>query len=136
MQLYWAAPTSNLPAKEHFSSSHKKNNKNRPGIYPVRKKSRLCSGSDPEVKAKQAWRMHTWVCALPRPPSVFALAQCPFTPPSTPHTVWHLNPANGIISPGGQFSRMENRLSLLHQIAAQLCWHQHCFLTPYCCLSV
>lgn len=43
----------------------------------------------------------------------FSLCPCPVPPqlpPSTPHTVWHLNPANGIISPRGQFSRMENSI--------------------------
>lgn len=77
-----------------------------------------------------------WHCLItpsPQPHTIFALAPCPFSPSHTSHTVWHLNPANGIISPRGQFSRMENSisLSLLHQIAVELCWHQHCLLTPY-----
>lgn len=75
----------------------------------------------------------TWVWApVSLTPSQYSIAlYTPITLTTTPHTVWHLNPANRIISPTGQFSRMENRLDLLHQIAVKLFWHHHYFLTPF-----
>lgn len=71
-----------------------------------------------------------------RPTLSSDMASAPSAPTTTTLTsqaVWHLNPANRIISPRGQFSRMENSISvsLLHQIAVELCWHLRCLLTPY-----
>lgn len=119
---------------EAGSSADGSAGRGRTGRLPARSRLQKMLGKIPATSGlrsplDRAQRLHTWTGALPRPPSVFALAQCTNTTVS--HTVWHLNPANRIISPRGQFSRMENGLSLLHQIAVEMFWHQRYLPDPF-----
>lgn len=56
-------------------------------VNPGEDKSLLCRSSDPEVKAKRAWRLHTWVTLPhhPLPPTAHHFCPCPMPLQPLPH---------------------------------------------------
>lgn len=66
-----------------------------------KKRSLVGADSSPEVSLRQTLRLHTWATPpLQSAPSALLPA----------HTVWHLNPVKGIISPRGQHSRTKTSI--------------------------
>lgn len=82
----WNGPQKSIQASEGTNNNNLKK-KEQLGKSRWGQVSALCRSSDPEVKAKRAWRLHTWVTLPhhPLPPTAHHFCPCPMPLQPLPH---------------------------------------------------